>query len=240
MMTAAMAARTPQIGEMLTLLERHKIQVRLDAELSVADVAQRTGFSLDTVRRVQRESAVTHTDDKLEHRQRRFGRPSVAAPFAERVAGWLQPCDALPAAHAGGKRESSERAAGAGALVATGARVITSFRGRSTHRPAALSCIRGETCAATRQLRLGRHDRGAPGPHPPRASRATPPAGSIRTPRGRLEYEHSAPRPRRARWRAHQHRLDSLDGVIAEQTAPAGTAQRSVADGSERLIERAA
>jgi len=43
-----MAARTAQIGEMLTLLERHRIQVLLDAEFSAADVAQRTGFSLDT------------------------------------------------------------------------------------------------------------------------------------------------------------------------------------------------
>jgi transposase len=96
MMMAAMAPRTPQIREMLTLLERHKIQVLLDAEFSAADVAKRTGFSLDTVRRVQRESAVTHTDDKLEHRQRRIGRPSVAAPFAEKVAGWLREEPDLP------------------------------------------------------------------------------------------------------------------------------------------------
>jgi Trp operon repressor len=62
---------------MLTLLERHKIQVHLlDAEFSAADVAQRAGFSIDTVRRVQRDIAVTHTDDKREHRQRQLGRPT--------------------------------------------------------------------------------------------------------------------------------------------------------------------
>jgi hypothetical protein len=79
MIAAAMAPPKPQSGEMLTLLERHKIQVLLDAEFSAADVAKRTGISLDTVRRVQRETAVTHTDDKLEHRQRRIGRRSLAA-----------------------------------------------------------------------------------------------------------------------------------------------------------------
>jgi transposase len=96
MMAAAMAPRKPQSGEMLTLLERHKIQVLLDAEFSAAEVAKRTGFSLDTVRRVRRESAVTHTDDPLEHRRRQIGRPSVAAPFASRVADWLREEPDLP------------------------------------------------------------------------------------------------------------------------------------------------
>jgi len=89
MMSAAMTPRRPQSEEMLTLLERHKIQVLLDAGFGTADVAQRTGFSDDTVRRVQRESAVTHTDDKQQRRERRVGRPSVAAKFAEKVVGWL-------------------------------------------------------------------------------------------------------------------------------------------------------
>jgi len=95
-MNAAMAPRKPQSEEMLTLLERHKIQVLLDAEFSAADVAKRTGVSIDTVRRVQRESGVTHTDDKREHRERRIGRPSVAAPYAQKVAQWLRDDPDLP------------------------------------------------------------------------------------------------------------------------------------------------
>ncbi|HKU40180.1 MAG TPA: IS21 family transposase [Polyangiales bacterium] len=81
---------------MLTLLERHKIQVLLDADFSTAEVAKRTGVSLDSVRRIQRESAVTHTDDKQEHRDRRIGRPSLAAPFADKVAEWLKDEPDLP------------------------------------------------------------------------------------------------------------------------------------------------
>ena len=96
MMSAAMAPQRPQSEEMLSLLERHKIQVLLDAEFTVADVARRTGVSLDTVRRVQRESGVSHTDDKREHRERRIGRPSLAAPYAEKVALWLQEDPDLP------------------------------------------------------------------------------------------------------------------------------------------------
>src|SRR5215510_4914169 len=96
MMSAAMTPRRPQSGEMLTLLERHKIQVLLDADFSAADVAKRTGVSVDTIRRVQRESAVVHTDDQRERRERRIGRPSVAAPYADKVASWLKEAPELP------------------------------------------------------------------------------------------------------------------------------------------------
>ena len=47
MMSAAMAPRKPHSEEMLSLLERHKIKVLLDAEFSAADVSTRTGFSID-------------------------------------------------------------------------------------------------------------------------------------------------------------------------------------------------
>jgi transposase len=96
MSPAAMPTRKPQSEEMLTLLERHKIQVLLDAAFKPAEVAKRTGFSVDTVRCVEREAAVTHTDDKLERQQRRVGRPSLAAPFSDKVANWLHEDPELP------------------------------------------------------------------------------------------------------------------------------------------------
>ena len=96
MMGAAMRQKQAQAGEMLTLLERHKIQVLLDAEFAPADVARRTKTSLDTVRRVQREAEVTHSDDAREHKQRRIGRPSKAAPFAEKITAWLAEDPDLP------------------------------------------------------------------------------------------------------------------------------------------------
>jgi transposase len=83
-------------GEVLPLLKRHEIQVLLDAGFSPADVARRSDTSVDTVRRVRREAGVVHTNDRAEHQERRIGRPSKAAPFAERVAGWLKDEPAAP------------------------------------------------------------------------------------------------------------------------------------------------
>ncbi len=78
-----------QTGEMISLLQRHEIQVLLRAGLEQADVASRVGVSVRTVRRVLSESAIRHVDDPAEHRARGLGRPSKAAPFAEKVRAWL-------------------------------------------------------------------------------------------------------------------------------------------------------
>jgi transposase len=83
-------------GEMIPLLKRHEIQVLLKAGFTVGDVAKRSSTSVDTVRRVRREAEVAHTDDTAAHRERRIGRPSKAAPFAERVRGWLAEDATLP------------------------------------------------------------------------------------------------------------------------------------------------
>lgn len=64
MSLAAMPTRKPQSEEMLTLLDRHKIQVLLEASFKTGDVPACTGSSVDTGRRAQGEVEVTHTDDK--------------------------------------------------------------------------------------------------------------------------------------------------------------------------------
>jgi transposase len=74
---------------MIPLLKRHEIQVLLRAEHSRADVARRTGVSVYTVRRVEKEGEVEEADDAKARRARGIGRPSVAAPFAEQVRAWL-------------------------------------------------------------------------------------------------------------------------------------------------------
>ena len=76
-------------GEMLSLLKRHEIQVLLKAGFSAKDVAERSGASLRSVRRVQQEATVEHTDDRADRAHRRIGRPPKAAPFAEMVVKWL-------------------------------------------------------------------------------------------------------------------------------------------------------
>lgn len=81
---------------MVPLLKRHEIQVLLKASFAVGDVAERAGVSVDTVRRVRRESGVEAADDRSERRQRRIGRPSKAAPFGDRVKKWLTDNPELP------------------------------------------------------------------------------------------------------------------------------------------------
>ena len=82
-MGAAMPTRGARTGnqeEMIPLLKRHEIQVLLKAGFAVTDVAKRSATSADTVRRVRREAAVDHTDDRARRAARRIGRPSKAAP----------------------------------------------------------------------------------------------------------------------------------------------------------------
>lgn len=92
----AVARRVVQAGEMLPLLVRHEIQVLLRAGHAQTDVAARVGVSLDSVRRIRDEADVSHVDDAAERRARGVGRPSKAAPFAERVIEWLAESPDLP------------------------------------------------------------------------------------------------------------------------------------------------
>jgi hypothetical protein len=67
MEAAAMGRQNRHTGEMLPLLQRHEIQVLGRAGFGAQDVATRTSTSVDTVRRVRREDAVTHVNDPAEH-----------------------------------------------------------------------------------------------------------------------------------------------------------------------------
>jgi transposase len=87
--STSIMARQPHDSEMLSLLERHKIQVLLEAGHAQRDVAERTGASIKTVRRVAQEDAVAHVDDSREAKRRRIGRPSSTVPVADEVRAWL-------------------------------------------------------------------------------------------------------------------------------------------------------
>ncbi len=83
-------------GGMLCQLKRHEVQVLLRAGFTPADVAKRAQVSDDSVRRIQKEEAVEHTDDAAAHTQRRIGRPSKTAKLTERVKKWLDEDPGLP------------------------------------------------------------------------------------------------------------------------------------------------
>ena len=88
--------RPSEQEEMLSLLKRHEIQVLLRAGFTLADVAKRAEVSVDSVRRVRKESPVEHTDDKAARAERRVGRPSKAAQLGEQVQRWLAEDPELP------------------------------------------------------------------------------------------------------------------------------------------------
>lgn len=101
MMMAAMssqpaAKKTCEAAEMLPLLKRHEVQVLLGVGMAATKVAEHVGVSVATVRRVAEEQEVADVDDARERRRRGIGRPSKAAPFEDRVRGWLGEKSELP------------------------------------------------------------------------------------------------------------------------------------------------
>lgn len=66
---------------MIDMLKRHEIQVLRRAGHAQTEAAKFAGVSLGSVRRVEREAAVTHIDTKAERERRAIGRPAKAEPF---------------------------------------------------------------------------------------------------------------------------------------------------------------
>lgn len=74
---------------MIGMLTRHKIQVLREAGHSLTDVAALSGVSEHTVRRVSKESPVTHADDCAARTARHLGRPSAVEPFRHTIQDLL-------------------------------------------------------------------------------------------------------------------------------------------------------
>ena len=74
---------------MIDMLKRHQIQVLREAGHPQSEVAALAGVSVGSVRRVERETGVTHLDIARERTERGVGRPSKAEPFRTFVAGLM-------------------------------------------------------------------------------------------------------------------------------------------------------
>ena len=72
------------------MLKRHEIQVLRRAEHTLAEVAEFSGVSVRTVRRVIEEAAVEAVDPDAERAHRGIGRPSLAEPYREKVKTLLK------------------------------------------------------------------------------------------------------------------------------------------------------
>lgn len=71
------------------MLKRHEIQVLRRAGHAQTEVAELAGVSLGSVRRVEREAAVTQIDTKAERERRAVGRPAKAEPFRSLIVELL-------------------------------------------------------------------------------------------------------------------------------------------------------
>lgn len=85
--------------EVISVLDRHKVQVLLEAGFSAADVAKRTGVSPKSVGRIARERDVVHVDDSAESKARGIGRPSLTAGVESDVGRWLAEDPQRPSHH---------------------------------------------------------------------------------------------------------------------------------------------
>ncbi len=72
------------------MLKRHEIQVLLKAGHSRAEVAQLTGVSIRSVKRVAKEGAVTQVDDAAARATRGIGRPSLVEDFRKPIVALLE------------------------------------------------------------------------------------------------------------------------------------------------------
>jgi hypothetical protein len=72
------------------MLKRHEIQVLLKAGHSRAEVAQLTGVSIRSVKRVAKEGAITYVDDAAARVTRGVGRPSLVEDFRKPIADLLE------------------------------------------------------------------------------------------------------------------------------------------------------
>jgi len=71
------------------MLKRHEVKLLRDAGRTQQQVADTTGISTRSVRRIESEAPVESLDDAAERSRREIGRPSKVSPFRERVAAML-------------------------------------------------------------------------------------------------------------------------------------------------------
>jgi transposase len=72
------------------MLKRHEVEILLKTGHRKTEVAQLTGVSLCSVKRIAQEGPVVHVDDAAERAQRQVGRPSTVANFRKPILEILQ------------------------------------------------------------------------------------------------------------------------------------------------------
>lgn len=77
-------------------MTRHEVQILRAVGMAQVAVASKSGVSVQSVRRIEREAPMTTSGEKSLVRQRRVGRPSIATPWTATIASWLTEDRGLP------------------------------------------------------------------------------------------------------------------------------------------------
>src|SRR2546428_7773005 len=77
-------------------MTRHEVQILRAVGMAQVAVASKSGVSVQSVRRIEREAPMTTSGEKSLVRQRRGGRPSIAPPWTATIQSWLTPDRGLP------------------------------------------------------------------------------------------------------------------------------------------------
>src|SRR2546425_13332383 len=77
-------------------MTRHEVQILRAVGMAQVAVASKSGVSVQSVRRIEREAPMTTSGEKSLVRQRRVGRPSIAPPWAATIESWRTEDRGLP------------------------------------------------------------------------------------------------------------------------------------------------
>ena len=77
-------------------MTRHEVQILRAVGMAQVAVASKSGVSVQSVRRIEREAPMTTSGEKSLVRQRRVGRPSIATPWTATIESWLTEDRGLP------------------------------------------------------------------------------------------------------------------------------------------------
>ena len=75
---------------MITMLQRHAVQVLLEAGHTQLETATHTGVPERSVRRIKEEAPITQLDTSVERRRRQVGRPSTVGEYRDSVECFLE------------------------------------------------------------------------------------------------------------------------------------------------------
>src|SRR5438093_11869562 len=90
-------------------MTRHEVQILRAVGMAQVAVASKSGVSVQSVRRIEREAPMTTSGEKSLVRQRRVGRQSIGTPWTATIESWLTEGRVLPSGEIVRRRREGRR-----------------------------------------------------------------------------------------------------------------------------------